>query len=179
MYYMCTLGTGPISTEFRVSKESYELLTTEPYYQDVASCREPEVRTNKACYCPSGYTGHLCKTKNAVTCFVQITDPNMAAGCSDQYEDSDDYVYSIQGYDPCHFFDFDEKTTIKYRLTCRAMNAENRALETGYPERVGFEYIDLVDAPSTLANPITLEEVPAPGPIVYVAENPVTGYKLT
>lgn len=59
------------------------------------------------------------------------------------------------------------------------MSLDNRALETGYPERLGFEYVDLVDAPSTSANPITLEQVPSPGPITYVAENAVTGYKLT
>lgn len=87
--------TGMTTTEFRVNQESYELLTTEPYYQAIATCREPEVRTMPACYCPSGYTGHLCLTKNDVTCFVQITDPDMAAGCADQFEDSDDYVYSI------------------------------------------------------------------------------------
>ena len=103
----------------------------------------------------------------------------MAAGCADQYEDSDDYVFSIQGYDPCHFFNFDETYTIKYKLTCRALNLDNRALEGGYPEQLGFEYVDLLDAPSINANFIPFDQWPSPGGFEYLAENPLTGYKLT
>jgi hypothetical protein len=34
-------------------------------------------------------------------------------------KDSEDYVFSISGFDPCNYYDFDNETiTIKYNLSC-------------------------------------------------------------
>lgn len=119
-------------------------MKTDPFYQERATCRE-ETKQTPTCICPSGYTGHLCKTALPNQCFVQITQPNLAAGCSEQFEDSDYYVYSIQGYDPCYFFNLEKKTTIKYKLTCQAINSNFEVIEGGHPEGLGFKYSDILD----------------------------------
>lgn len=96
----------------------------------------------------------------------------MAAGCSENHEDSDYYVYSIQGYDPCNFFDFNGKSTLKYRLTCKAINKAKEVVEWGHPEGVQYAYRDVFNesAPAN-NNTMDLLMVKAPLPFKYAAEN--------
>lgn len=96
--------------------------------------------------CPSGYTGALCATQLLRKCQVQITKPNLAKGCRNGKKDSEYYVYSIQGYDPCHFFDFDKNYTIDYKINCKDVNSLTQVVDKGHPEQIGFNYYDLVNA---------------------------------
>jgi len=74
-----------------------------------------EVATNEACYCPEGFSGYDCSLRASLKCYVNITEPALFEGC--KYPNSEDYVFSISGYDPCNFYDFDNETiTIHYRL---------------------------------------------------------------
>ena len=72
--------------------------------------------------CASGWYGSLCNFQHPRKCYVNVTQPNMAKGCRDQNEDSDDYVYSIHGYDPCHKVDFSKTYKMKYKLVCKDVN---------------------------------------------------------
>lgn len=92
-----------------------------------------EVATNEACYCPSGFSGYDCSLRATTKCYVNITEPALYEGCN--FKDSEEYVFSISGYDPCNYYDFDnEIITIRYMLQC------------GVPPKsgLGFEYQDLV-----------------------------------
>lgn len=61
----------------------------------------------------------------------------MHKGCSHK-EDSDYYVYSIKGFDPCHFFDFTKSYKMKYNLQCRPVDDQALVLPNGYAEKVGY-----------------------------------------
>ena len=43
-------------------------------------------------------------------CFVDITDPpvNDTKACRSGKEDTKEYAWSIEGFDPCFYFDFDK-----------------------------------------------------------------------
>ena len=70
----------------------------------------------------------------------------MYKGCPG--EDSEDYVFSTPGFDPCHFFDFENgKTDIKYLLNCKAVDKQGFVLPDGHKEGLGYEYVNLVEQP--------------------------------
>lgn len=76
-----------------------------------------EIATNEVCYCPEEFSGFDCSLRAFTMCYVNITEPALYEGCNSA--DSEDYVFSIAGYDPCNFYDFDNDTiTISYRLQC-------------------------------------------------------------
>ena len=58
--YMCSFKSKP-NDKIRVTKESYQIMKTEPYYIKRADCNETNVQ-NKVCVCPSGFSGSLCGT---------------------------------------------------------------------------------------------------------------------
>jgi hypothetical protein len=58
----------------------------------------------KVCVCPRGYYGYYCAAAVPTNCYVNVTDPPFYAGC--QKEDSEYYMYSIPGFDPCFPLDF-------------------------------------------------------------------------
>ena len=64
-----------------------------------------------------------------------------------QGEDSEDYVFSTPGYDPCHYFDFEGKTEIKYKLNCKPVDWSGFVVPDGHQEGIGYEYVDLVSEP--------------------------------
>jgi hypothetical protein len=69
-------------------------------------------------------------------------------GCDGQ--DSADYVYSTPGFDPCHYFDFEGKTEIKYKLKCKPVDNNGFVLLDGHAEGIGYKYVDLVMEPVAL-----------------------------
>lgn len=154
-------------------------MKSSPYYTKRTTCESRDIK-KKVCVCPSGFSGSLCATQLYSQCFVQITEPNLAAGCSDKHEDSDYYVYSIQGYDPCNYFDFNGKTTLKYKLVCKAINKAKVVVEGGHPEGVQYIYRDVFD-PSKPANNNTVNvlAVEPPQPFKYGAVNKQTGFKVS
>lgn len=114
---MCYQNTAPEST-YRVTKDSYDYLTTLPYYKLRVTCN-PENVHNDVCYCPSGYSGYLCETFDYNKCYVNVTEPALYKGCTG--EDSDYYVYSIPGFAPCHFYDMTKKYNFKFLLQCKPL----------------------------------------------------------
>ena len=77
-------------------------------------------------------------------CQVVIKDPDFSAGCSD-LPDSDYYMYSLQGYAPCFFFDFTATYDITIQLNCLLINSNGVAV----PNEVslGYLYRDIVEMP--------------------------------
>lgn len=120
----------------------------------------------KVCNCPSGYSDYLCETQLQKKCYVQITEPNMAQGCTG--EDSFDYVYSIKGFDPCFELDFEKEFNLKYKLLCYDVNKRGEAIRGGHPEGLGYNYTDIT-ANATNGNEPKIK---------YFARNPDTGLKL-
>lgn len=143
IYYNCHQNSAPDVT-YRTTYQTYQFLTTLPYYQSRVTC-EQETTSNDVCYCPSGFTGYLCDTAAFNKCYVNITEPALYKGCSER-EDSEYYVYSIHGFDPCFYFDFSKTYTMKFLLQCRAIDEKGIVLENGHSEGVGFEYADVIKA---------------------------------
>lgn len=85
-------------------------------YSEQFSCHIRNV-TNDVCICPKGYGDFLCATADYRKCWVQIIDPDLAKGCSDR-EDTPYYLYSVPGFSPCYFFDFNSQTDMTWLLTC-------------------------------------------------------------
>ena len=104
-------------------------------------------RISQACYCPAGFSDYRCSTKDYNKCYVNFTSPALFEGCKDKFEDSEFYVYSIQGYDPCHFYDFSKKYTFEYELKCLAVNDRMQVVEGGHKAGLGFPYADLNKEP--------------------------------
>ena len=70
----------------------------------------------------------------------------MYKGCTGG--NSEAYVYSIKGFDPCFFYDFTSKTTMKYLLQCRAINSKGIVKEDGHTEGFGYTYDNIIDKPT-------------------------------
>lgn len=66
----------------------------------------------------------------------------MSAGCNGT--DSDEYVYSIKGYDPCHEIDFSKQHNLEYNLTCKDVDDDGKVIIGGHPEGLGYEYSNLM-----------------------------------
>lgn len=139
--YTCHQNTSPDRT-YRVTYDTYKTLVTLPYYTQRVTC-EIESVTNEVCFCPSGFTGYLCDVNQYTKCYVNMTEPALYKGCKDK-PDSDYYVYSIQGFDPCFFYDFTKQYTLKYMLQCRPVNEKGVVEPNGHPEGVGYKYSDVV-----------------------------------
>lgn len=118
-----------------------------PYYKSRVACEVENVES-EICYCPAGYTGYLCGTSSFNKCYVNITEPALHKGCKDK-EDSDYYVYSIQGFDPCFFFDFTKSYKMKYNLQCRPVDEKGVVLPNGHPEGLGYKYSDITIYPNS------------------------------
>ena len=63
-------------------------------------------------------------------CQVEIIDPDFSAGCADQ-PDSAYYMYSLQGYAPCFFYDFTTTIDITVNINCQMINSTNVTIPTG------------------------------------------------
>ena len=143
------------------------MLTTYTYYLERMECAKPRNETRKACYCPSGYHGWRCSEPTPRKCKIDIVEPNMKAGCPDE-KDSDDYVYSIKGYDPCHEVDLAaDELKIKYQMTCKDVDENQKVINGGHPEGLGYNYSEVVGIDKS-----NLKD------FEYVVVNPETGLKL-
>lgn len=72
-----------------------------------------------------------------------MLNPDLKAGCKDAVN-SDDFMYSIKGYESCHEFDPNGDMEVEFNLTCRAVNEDDIAIPGGHPEGLGYKYKDLV-----------------------------------
>ena len=113
------------------------------YPQDF-TCRKDIVHKS-VCACSPGYTGGLCATVNNQSCFVNITDPPLYAGCS--YPDTDYYLYSLGGFAPCYWYDFTKTYTFQILIQCM-MQVPNVL------GNLGYQYRNVIEAPqqSTLGS---------------------------
>lgn len=100
---------------FRVTQDDYEVLA-EHYYDDF-ECKS-EIRETPVCMCAPGALDILCATVEPQSCYANITKPaSFYEGCTG--EDSAYYMYSLQGYAPCQFFDFSQVYEIEVVLNCQ------------------------------------------------------------
>ena len=154
--YLCRISflpeDHPLASPFRFTKESYENITTYPYYQQRMECRDPYEETQEACYCAAGWNNWKCDNELPRKCKTDILKPDMAGGCPGAV-DSDEYVYSIKGYDPCHEMDFNQPYEIEYNVTCRDVDDRGRVIAKGHQEGLGYEYLDLVSVDTTNLKP--------------------------
>jgi hypothetical protein len=100
-----------------------------------------EQNKNSACICPEGFYGPRCETLPFIKCFVNITEPAVydTSKCRNSMPDGEN---SVQGFDPCFFFDFSSSYIFKYKLACKSINALGLvALE---PFSIGYHYKDLI-----------------------------------
>lgn len=101
-----------------------------------------------------------------------MTEPNLAEGCAKDKEDSDFYVYSIPGFDPCNFYDFTQEAEFRFMLKCVAVDEKGKVIRAGHPEGVGYEYSNVISpADPGLEIGKSLFE--------YAAVNTATGYRVT
>ena len=120
-------------------------MTTLPYFRQRYTCKI-DVVSNEVCYCAAGYTGYTCDDFEYTKCYVNITDPALYKGCNGT--DSEAYVYSIKGFDPCFKYDFTTSTTMNYLLQCRAINTKGVVKPDGHKEGVGYSYENVVRTPT-------------------------------
>ena len=103
----------------------------------------PFIYRNKACYCQAGFQGKDCseKVESFTKCLINVTEPALYQGCRGQ--DSHEYVYSIQGFDPCFSFDFTKPMQLRYELKCRNLDVDGKVINGN--EALGFPYEDIVN----------------------------------
>lgn len=102
----------------------------------------------------------MCDTALSGQCYLNITDPMFYKTCD--YPDSEYYIYSIHGYDPCYFLDFTTTYDVHYILTCAPTDIEGYLTE--WSEGLGAEYRDVTEMPSW-------------DNYTYAVHNEETGYK--
>ena len=71
--------------------------------------------------CPQGYGDFQCETSLYKKCMVNFTEPALHKGCPER-PDTPYYLYSVPGYDPCHFFNFSRSYKMKYLIECRSID---------------------------------------------------------
>jgi len=103
----------------------------------------------------------MCATSLYQKCFINITEPAFYQGCREK-PDTPYYLYSVPGYDPCHFFDFSKSYEIKYKLECRTIS-DTGLVNIQESEMTGYEYRDVT-------------RQAAYNPFQYVATNPETSF---
>ena len=62
--------------------------------------------------------------------------PDLKAGCTGS--DSDEFVYSIKGFDACHEIDLEADFDIEYNLTCRGVDDDEKVVLGGHKEGLGY-----------------------------------------
>lgn len=101
----------------------------------------------------------MCQTALYSKCYLNITNPAFYKGCPNE-PDSDYYMFSIRGYDPCpeYKIEFTDKAgfDMNFQLICQTID------ESGFvdvsTENVGYAYRDVVVPP-------------AYAPFAYIATN--------
>lgn len=149
-YFMC-MSLSPknmvgqkASEPFRVTSETYQMLLQN--YTDQYSCYTQNVETN-VCVCPSGYMDVMCSTDLYTRCYMNITDPPFYAGCENEYEDSFYYLYSIPGFTPCFWHNFNSSIELSFEIHCQQVQ-ENGLTTTNRAPKVGYPYRDVIREPN-------------------------------
>lgn len=70
---------------------------------------------------------------------MNITSPKFYEKCN--LEDTEEYMYSIPGFDPCHPVDFSQKLNVKFFMVCG--NSPFVGLDVT-KESVGYPYKDVI-----------------------------------
>ena len=91
-----------------------------------------------------------------------MTNPAFYEGCAG-LPDSNYYMYSIPGFDPCHKSDFTQINTINFRIVCKLNDGTGTLILE--KENIGYDYRNV------LTQPVYQQ-------FQYVAVNNLTGYKL-
>ena len=112
-------------------------------HTDQYTCYTRDVENN-VCVCPKGKSDFECATASYQKCYLNITDPAFYQGCEDK-EDSPYYLYSVPGYSPCYFLNFNETYTVEFYITCRPV--DETGLVEVQREEVGYEYRDVIKQP--------------------------------
>lgn len=154
-YFLCHPKDKP-NTIYRVTQQTYNDLTFYPYFQRTITC-ETKQQSNPACYCAAGYSGAYCNEPSYSKCYVNMTTPKLYEGCNKP--DSDYYVYSIQGFDPCFFYDFTQQYEFKYLLNCKPIDDNGVVEPKGHAERLGYNYADVVEMPTLQPSDFTYAAV--------------------
>lgn len=148
MVYLCRIKyldvNHPRGGAFRVTNETWSNMTTFPFWRERMECADPYENTKEACFCPSGYGGWRCHKQYQKKCRTSILNPDTLAGCPNK-TDSDDYVYSIRGHDPCHEVDFSEQLNIEFNMTCKDVDKDWKVLPGGHKESLGYSFSDVVN----------------------------------
>lgn len=107
------------------------------------SLESKEVK-NKVCLCPSGFYGLNCELAMYTKCYVNITQPATydTESCRANRNDSDEYMYSIRGYDPCFFFNFSLSYEFRFKLECKYL--DSTGLVAIHPYSLGYKYEDVI-----------------------------------
>ena len=111
------------------------------YTSNEYEIKEEEV-TNLVCLCKPGFYGQKCETQLYHRCMVNITSPPVydISKCEVPQIDSMEYMFSIEGFAPCWYFDLSKTYDIKYRLNCKAVGADG---EIQIDEHIGYKYQDV------------------------------------
>ena len=90
------------------------------------------------CVCPPGTVDYVCATELYTRCYINITNPPFYEGCQDQFEDSFYYMYSIPGFSPCFWYNFNSSIDVEFELNVSSAHRTPaktvEIVETG-PER--------------------------------------------
>lgn len=113
--------------------------------------KEPRIEVKEVCYCPAGYHGWRCNESKDLKCKIDILKPNMKAGCNGT--DSNDFVYSIKGYEACHEIDLDKDFEIEFNITCRGVDDNEQVVLGGHQEGIGYKYSDVVEVDNSTLKP--------------------------
>jgi len=113
LYHMCKSAFFENGEAFRVTDDDYATLID---YIDDFECWTEE-RETPLCMCAPGNTDFVCMTQMSQSCVVNITSPPLYEGCMDR-PDSDYYMYSLGGFAPCYYYDFNEVYEFELTLQC-------------------------------------------------------------
>ena len=152
-------STGKPKDAFRVTKETYQFLLAN--HSDSYSCYTQNVETN-VCVCPKGQSDVECAVSAYDKCYLNITNPAFYQGCED-HPDTPYYLYSVPGYSPCYYQDFNGPLDVEFYMHCKTIDANG--LVSVQREEVGYEYRDVISEPEFI-------------PFQYVSTNHETSFTV-
>lgn len=64
--------------------------------------------------------------------------------CRSGNSDSPDFMFSIQGFDPCFYFDFTKVHTFKFKLNCKTIDTKGLVDLNSEKLGLGYSYRDVL-----------------------------------
>jgi hypothetical protein len=55
-----------------------------------------------------------------------------------------EYLFSIDGFPPCWFFNFNETYEIKFKLNCRTIDSDDQPVRLSATQLSGYNYTDVI-----------------------------------